>query len=63
MTRSPKRTDANGTCHEHGCSWCIVCVTDELFDAHYEWVERKRQIKREWRETPIHERYDLGGEA
>jgi hypothetical protein len=57
------RTDAHGTCQAHGVSWCIVCVTDELQDAHYESIERRAQLKRERREMTVCERFDLGGEA
>lgn len=40
-----------------------VYMTDDLHDWMDARRERRQQLKREWRETPVHERYDLGGEG
>ncbi len=50
-------------CIEHGVHWCVVCTTDELQDFHYARIERYRARKLAWRETPVNEKFDLGGEA
>jgi hypothetical protein len=55
--------DTRGTYQPHGVSWCVVCVTDELQDSHYEWLRRRKQLKQEGREHTVCERFDLGGES
>jgi len=50
-------------CRTCGVQACIVCMTDDFHDWVWDRRERRQQFKREWRETPIEERYDLGGEA
>lgn len=50
-------------CKAHDVQGCIVCMCDDFHDWLDAKKERRHQIKQEWRETPIHERYDLGGEA
>lgn len=50
-------------CSMHTVHACIICMTDEFQDWVYERIERRRQLKREWAQTPIHERFDLGGEG
>ena len=57
------RTNSSGLCFAHDVQWCIVCVTDDLQDAHYTFVENARARRKAWRETPMHEKFDLGGEA
>lgn len=50
-------------CLAHQCHGCIVCMTDDFHD----WVDARkdarRAYKKAWRETPVHERFDLGGEG
>lgn len=51
------------TCRDHGVEWCIVCYCDDMHDWYYERAEKRRAYKQAWRDTPIHEKFDLGGEA
>ena len=50
-------------CKVHNVHGCIVCMCDDFIDWLDARKEKRAQLKREWRETPIHERFDLGGEA
>jgi hypothetical protein len=50
-------------CKQHNVEACIVCMCDDMYDWNSARREKRAQLKREWRETPIHERFDLGGES
>lgn len=50
-------------CKLHEVEACICCMTDDFHDWLDARAEKRRQLKREWAETPIHERFDLGGEG
>ena len=50
-------------CRDHQVQGCMVCMIDDF----HGWCDQRREsrqaYKREWRETPPSERFDLGGEA
>lgn len=58
------RVDQNTlVCRSHQTAACIVCMMDEFHDWQHERQEKRARYKREWAETPVHERFDLGGEG
>lgn len=50
-------------CRRHDIMGCVVCMLDDFYDWLDARKEKRAQLKREWRETPIDERFDLGGES
>lgn len=50
-------------CRDHDVQACVICMVDDF----HAWLDdrrtSRRAYKQEWRETPVHERYELGGEA
>lgn len=50
-------------CKTHDAHGCIVCMTDDFHDWLDERKDRYHARKKAWRETPVHEKFDLGGEG
>lgn len=50
-------------CREHGVHWCVVCTCDDFEVGIARRSHERRERKRAWRETSVHEKFDLGGEA
>lgn len=55
-----KRVDRDTLkCHAHDRIACNVCMIDDFFD----WLDAKKAEIKATRETPIDERFDIGGES
>lgn len=50
-------------CTAHSIPACIVCMCNDFHDWLCSLKMRRAQLKRERRETPVEERFDLGGES
>lgn len=50
-------------CHFDGAYDDVTVIADAIAHAHYRAVQMRRQLKREWAETTMAERYELGGEG
>lgn len=58
------RVDATTmVCRAHDVHGCIVCMCDDFHDWRDARQDARRAYKQAWRETPIEERYELGGEG
>lgn len=58
------RVDAETmVCREHQIHGCMVCMIDDFWHWQDDRKARRQSFKKAWRETPIDEKYDLGGES
>lgn len=52
----------DSTDREH-CLACPICYIDDFWHWQAERVAWRRAYKQGWRDMPVHEKFDLGGEA
>jgi hypothetical protein len=50
-------------CEARGVEACVVCMVDGFHAWLWQRKQLKQQLKREWRDTPVAERFELGGES
>ena len=50
-------------CKPHEMHGCITCMVDDYYDWEAQRAERRRQRRQAWREMPVSDRFDLGGEG
>lgn len=50
-------------CAPHGVLGCQPCMVDDFERARDQVRAAARRYRQQWRETPIAERFDLGGEG